>query len=113
MLSSEMESEGTAYLRRQQSRFSVLLSLLKRHLTSQEYRALLQMQVCCRRLGHGLTLEPHLQVIWAQMVESQLDTVFAGLDRGHLSRPQFQRLVHLYQDLFLLFADKSGATKPL
>ncbi|MDA2923581.1 hypothetical protein MYX65_02815 [Acidobacteria bacterium AH-259-L09] len=101
MLSREFESEWVTQLRWQQNRFSVLLSLLRRHLGLEEYHILLRIHCSSRQLFHSPRRLGEFQRAWVRELKSELDAIFAGLEMGEFSCSRLHRLVHLYRDLFL------------
>ncbi len=101
MLEGRVDWEDMVRLRHQQNRFSVLLSLLRRHLTAREYQKLLRMHTCSRQLFRGLSGPDQLQRIWIQVMEGELDETFEELDKGEFSYLRFRRFSHLYRDLLL------------
>ena len=101
MLEGRVDWEDMVRIRHQQNRFSVLLSLLRRHLTARRYQKLLRMHTCSRQLFRGSSGPDQLQRLWIQVMEGELDETFEELDNGELSYLRFRRFSHLYRDLLL------------
>ena len=101
MLEGRADWEDMVRLRHQQNRFSVLLSLLRRHLAAREYQKLLRMHTCSRQLFRGLSRPDQLQRLWIQVMEGELDETFEELDNGEFPYSRFRRYSHLYLDLLL------------
>ncbi len=85
MLESRVDREAMIRLRHQQNRFSVLLSLLRRHLTAWKYQKLLRMHTCSRQLFRDSSWPDQLQRRWIQVMEGELDETFKELDLGEFS----------------------------
>lgn len=85
----------------ERNRFSILLSLLRRKLTSADYCGLLRMQsLSDQRLRHSLW-SPQACTLWRQELQRELDAAFGGLEAGAFHRRHLHRIAHLYRDLFL------------
>lgn len=96
-----MSREIDPGLQIERNRLSLLLSFLRRHLTSGEYRGLLRMQrICDDRLQYH-RVSNGARKAWLNEVKAEMDGLFEELESGPLTRQRLQRLAHLYRDLFL------------
>jgi hypothetical protein len=85
---------------REQNRFSILLSQVRRFLPRHRYQSLLAM----RRAGDnetGSTLDSVFEEAWLEAISAALDQAFQALEKGNPGRSGYVQIGHLYRDYFM------------
>ncbi len=88
------------HFQREQNRFSIFLSQVRRLLPRRRYESLLTMR---RASDHDTEnmLDSAFEEAWLAAISTALDQAFRALEKGNPGKSGYLRIGHLYRDYFL------------